>query len=284
MTGRRAIVGLCMLCALLVSAVAAQGASAATNGTTSFTCQEVTAGTGVFNDAHCKEEGGSKSFKHVEIPEKIKNEKEEEVVNTTELEGSNETTGGARSTAVLISTQSGVAEELQAKIVEKKTGTSPWMTNAKDPTTGEHYTHGEGQLTYKEVKVIKPSEKGCIVYENSKEENKEMVSTNQLKASSKGQGMGIKFEPAEGTVFAEFFIGGCSVTALNGTYKAEGSLVAFPNGATLETEATQVKEVQKTLKLRGQTAGLGGSLTLKGRAKGSAGAYTPLSVTTVETP
>jgi hypothetical protein len=68
MTGRtRAIAGACLLCALLVSAFAAQSASAVTKGTTAFTCKET--GTGDFKDAHCKEgvSPGTGSFKHVEV-------------------------------------------------------------------------------------------------------------------------------------------------------------------------------------------------------------------------
>ena len=62
---RRAVVGLCMLSALLISAFAAQGA-AATKGTTAFTCQEKAGGT--FTDAHCKT-AGSGHFESIERPQ-----------------------------------------------------------------------------------------------------------------------------------------------------------------------------------------------------------------------
>ena len=50
MSVRRTIFGLCMLCALAFSAIAAQGASAA--GQTAFTCVE-NAGEKDFTKAHC---------------------------------------------------------------------------------------------------------------------------------------------------------------------------------------------------------------------------------------
>src|SRR5262245_46064859 len=52
---KRSIIGICLCCALMVSAIAAQAASAA-NGTTAFTCKKVTkaVGTAGFSDAHCK--------------------------------------------------------------------------------------------------------------------------------------------------------------------------------------------------------------------------------------
>jgi hypothetical protein len=66
MNGRRAILDLCMLCALLVSAFAAQSASAA--GTTGFTCKAGAAEAG-FSDAHCLTPavGAAVKFTHVAI-------------------------------------------------------------------------------------------------------------------------------------------------------------------------------------------------------------------------
>ena len=75
MTGRRAIAGLCMLSALLISAVAAQSAMAIT-GTTAFTCKEVTAGTGHFKGAHCKPSdagtGVGANWDHEAVPQDTK--------------------------------------------------------------------------------------------------------------------------------------------------------------------------------------------------------------------
>lgn len=281
MTGRRAIVGLCMLCALVFSAIAAQSASAASNGLTAFTCKAVTPNiekTEGFSKEHCTEADKvttKANFEHFAIAEET----------TTQITGGNTTTGGAKENAILKSTQAGVKEALEAKTVEKKPGTEAWMKNRKDPTTGEHYIEGEGILTYTEVEVTEPAGKGCKVFE-SEGVNEKMVSTKKLKATSKGQGMGLKFEPAEGTVFSEFVISGCSVAALNGVYKAEGSLVANVNGATLTTTEEEVT-TQGNLKLRGQKAGLGGVLTIRGYDEAAGqkeGEDTALSATTVATP
>jgi hypothetical protein len=266
MTGRRAIVGLCMLCALLVSAVAAQGAIAAT-GTTAFTCKKPE-GTDKpvgekFSKEHCKEADTSPTgeYRHVEIP----NDK------TTELTGSNEETSGTTRPTKLHSVISGIEVELESPTV---TGTG-WMTNAFDAVAEEHYAHGEGTIEYKEVVVKKPAGKGCKVKTG-------VVKTNKLKATTKGAAMGLKFEPAEGGVFATFEVEGCgeseALKALNGVYEVKGSVIGTPDGATTVFERNPTT-AQTTLKLRGQNAGIDGSLTLKARASSSE-SYKPLSATT----
>ncbi len=278
MTGRRAIIGLCMLCALVFSAFAAQGAAAASNGTTAFTCKKVTpaVGTAGFSKEHCRPEDAVSSnanYEHVSFaPE-----------TTTKLTGNNKTTEGATSVAKLHSIQAGINEELQATTVSGE----GWMTNAIDPT-GEHYAHGEGVITYSGVTVTKPLKK-CKVYEHLGGEKmgaEGVVKTNQLKATTTGQGDRVKFEPAAGAgaAFAIFWVTECEIAALNGTYEVKGSLTAPTNGATIEATGADVTS-QGTLTVRGQKAGLEGTLTLIAKDE-TAGdpAYTPLSVTTVETP
>ena len=67
MNGRRAIVGLCMLCALAFSAVAAQSAMAA-KGTTLFTCTE-SAPVQDFGSGDCNTAGSK--FGHIEVPQDL---------------------------------------------------------------------------------------------------------------------------------------------------------------------------------------------------------------------
>jgi hypothetical protein len=70
MIGRRAVVGLSLLSALLFSAFAAQSASAVSaSNTTGFTCVEN--GVGDFTDAHCDTAGvkGNEKFGHVALAE-----------------------------------------------------------------------------------------------------------------------------------------------------------------------------------------------------------------------
>ena len=86
MIGRRATVGLSLLCALAFCAFAAQSASAAKAvNTTAFTCVE--GATKDFSDAHCdtKVTAGTGQYGHVVIPQGT----------TTEVVGENTTTGGA---------------------------------------------------------------------------------------------------------------------------------------------------------------------------------------------
>jgi hypothetical protein len=271
MIGRRAILGLCMLCALAFSAIAAQGASAVT-GTTAFTCKKVTPAveTAGFKDEHCKEAVSSNAnFEHVAFAQET----------TTKFTSSNITTGTERSITRLKSVQAGIEFEISANIAAG----SGWLTNALNEK--EHYVHGEGTVTFSEVRVTKPANKGCEVFTDNGgvEEGVETVMTKQLKGTTKGQGDRVKIEPAVGTTLATFFVTNCTVPALNGTYEVTGSLTGTTNGATLIFTHADVT-AQGTLKLRGQKAGLDGSFTFKGKDE-TAGdpEYTPLTVTTVET-
>lgn len=281
MNGHRSVIGLCMLCALLVSGFAAQSASAVTKGTTAFTCA---AGSGAgFSKEHCKPEdavGSGAKFNHVEIPQDT----------TTEITGSNETTAGATDVTKLKATINGIVTELQAKVT---TG-SGWMENKKegatDPNPGEHYAVGHGTITYTEASVVAPAGKGCTVWTDIDPETmgeQGVVHTEPLKATTTGQGDSLKFEPTTGNVFTRFYITGCAgseaLVALNGTYTVTGSVTGVPDGATTNFTHTATT-AQNTLKLNGSIkSGLEGTLTIKGRAN-SGEAYKPLSVTTVETP
>ena len=87
MIRRRAVVGLSMLCALLVCALAAQSASGATAvNTTAFTCVKAESGAG-FSDEHCDNEVSKEAkFKHEVVPlneTKSINATNEEVTNST---------------------------------------------------------------------------------------------------------------------------------------------------------------------------------------------------------
>ena len=111
MTGRRAVIGLCMLCALLVSALAAQGASAA--GLTAFTCKKGTGDTGAqFTKEHCKpSESGSGEYGHFKITEN-------EVTHATlSNEKTDEKTEG-RDISILKETIAATPLELKAKVVD----------------------------------------------------------------------------------------------------------------------------------------------------------------------
>jgi hypothetical protein len=271
MTGRRTIAGLCMLCALGLSVFAAQSASAASKGTTLFTCKKTGPGGG-FTKAHCKaSDAGSGEYSHVAIsPE-----------TTTEITGTTENTEGVATPSKLESVQAGVAEQLESKlahILPEVGGVKSWVKNRIDLETGEHYFHGEAWVLYTEVTVTKPAGKGCKVKGGQ-------IQTNKLTFTSTGQGDEVKFEPAvAGEPFATFEVEGCTVAALNGKYEVKGSVKGQPDGATINFTHLN-STAQGTLSLRGQKAGFESSATIKGTEVPAGDAVdTPLSVTTVETP
>ncbi|HEV7564125.1 MAG TPA: hypothetical protein VGO24_11565, partial [Solirubrobacterales bacterium] len=214
-----------------------------------------------FSDQHCKVGVGSGAkFEHVPVPENL----------TTEGRVTNTTTGGETQVARLLSTQSGVQEELQA------TGTLGEATGEnKKAANGEHFIEGTGTTTYTGVTVTKPAGKGCKVKGGE-------VKTNLLRGTSAGQGMEGKLEPAVGETFAEFTMEGCTVAALNGIYKVTGSIKCSGEGATVLCTHNATTE-QGTLRLRGQKAGVEVNTTATARANNTE-AFTPGGVTTVETP
>lgn len=262
MSRHRAIVGLCVLCALVFSAISAQGAAAATNGTTAETCGQAATheATHGFKDHECTEAEIGLGTEFENFP----------FFFGTGTSVTNITTETKHSLAKLESQQAGITEQIVSNTV---TGSGS-MEN-KTAANGEHYAEGTGTLEYLEVEVTKPAGKGCKVKGGK-------IVTKKLTATTKEQGMFVKVMPFEGTVLAEFEVEGCSTAALNGAYKVEGSLKAVPNGITIVCGHVSVTE-QKTLKVRGQTAGLDGSVVVSGREGGS-GAFTPLMTRTVETP
>lgn len=284
MTGRRAIVGLCMLCALAFSAIMAQAANAESNGLTLFTCKEVTPapGTAGFSKAHCKESDAVSTeakYEHVAIAENT----------TTNITGTTVDTEGKPTPSRLKATISGIETELVSPLAhihpEVEGKPTSWVTNAKEPATGvpnpnEHYFHGEAQVDYTEVEVAKPAGKGCKVKGGT-------VTTNKLKFSSTGtKEHTVKFEPASGPtgLFAEFTVEGCSVGALNGPYEVKGSVEGVVDGSTLTFTHAQTT-AQALLTVRAQKAGFESTTTIKGTdfAAGDK-TDTPLSATTVPTP
>jgi hypothetical protein len=271
MKRRGAIVALCMLCALVFSAFAAQGAAAATKGTTAFTCVNEK---GTLRGEHCLTTGtASATFGHVAIAENT----------TTIASATNAKTASATFSAdptILKVTVAGTPLEVQATGVEG----SGSITNRKS-ASGEHYVAVTGSLTYSGVTVLKPAGQGCDVYEHAegpliKEGTKGVVKTQNLKMTTEGQGDFLKIEPEFGTTYANFFVtctGAGVPEALKGTWTVTGSLKCPLTGPTVVCNHEEVT-TQNTLKAKGSKAGLQGSLTL------SAGAFTPLSFTTVETP
>lgn len=281
MIRRKGIVGLCLLCALAFSAIAAQGASAATKGTTVFTCKKSVAGVppADFVKEHCKAgDIGTKEYGHVAVAENLTTHFTATSANTNP-----ETNGPTNST--LKATVSGAGIELTTTVVHAVGGLTNKKEAPTDPNPGEHYVHGhEIVITYSEVKEKKL---GCEVVGLGEKGGKEMISTAKLTATTTGEGDFIKFAPEAGSVFAEFELKGCAVA---NTYKVVGSLTCKPEGATINCNHEEVT-AQGNLRIgsaAGPKAGYDGKVTLTaGAGKASdpePGPTSPVSVTTVETP
>jgi hypothetical protein len=258
-----------MACALLVSAFAAQGASAIT-GTTAFTC--VSGSTNDFSENHCKTKSVGGGFGHTAIAQDT----------TTKLSGDD--AGGV---SVLKATVGGIPVTLTAQNLSAAASPQAWMKN-QVAANGEHFAHGEGKITYEEVTVTGAG-KECFVYEDvgpapTTPGEKGMVTTELLTATTQGQGDSLKFTPAAAGAFAKFWITDGTHSTTNcvtgGTYEVSGSVTGVPSGATVNFVHNDVTTANTlTLGKTGGTgfkAGLNGSLTLK--AEG-----TPLSPTTVTT-
>jgi len=268
MPGRKTILSLCILSALIVSAIAAQSAFAV-SGTTVQTCVpdiNVSAG---FKAAHCTPGDAvavNRAYKHVAVAQDT----------ATEVRGTAIDTTGASVTSIFKATISGITVEIQSPLAHYQNAT---LTNRLD-VSGEHYFESEGELTFTSPIVTAPAGKGCKIKEAD-------LTTKKIRKTSKGQGDSVRSEPSSGTVFAEFEIEGCGPTeaikALNGNYQVTGSATCVPNGATLDCNEPQITE-KNTLKLRGQKAGLQASFTIEGKDPGIGGdVFKPLSVTTVVT-
>jgi hypothetical protein len=260
MSGRRAIFGLCALCALLVSAFAAQSASAA--GTTAFTCVKGAGAKNLWGE-HClaSDPGGTaQEYGHVEIGHQPTDE--------TSITATNGTTGGATVPTALKATIGGVSVTLTATAV---TGEEGKLLN-KETGTGEMYTHLTGRLHYTNVTATK----GCSVYaDNSPTEMgaKETVVTEPLTATTEGLTNKAKIQPASGTVFARFYLTECEAafSSLNGTYTVSGSIKTTTiEGATAKfTHADTTAQETLSVNNVANPAGITGSLTIKG-ANGNA--------------
>jgi hypothetical protein len=265
MNGRRAVIGLCMACALLVSAFAASGAHAAA---VAHTCVEGGTPTGAnnFTEEHCQTVDNVAPvgpFHHVGFGN-----------ISTKLTGESGTFASGVQT--LKATINGINTELK---------TSTLMGDGSLTKNDGTTVAGNGTIVYENVVVAAPAGKGCkVVEDNGGAEGTEgVVKTNPLSASTTSP-TELEFTPTEGETFATFFIKGCTgseaLEGLNKTYSVTGSLIGTPKGAETVAEHGSVT-TQNTLKLNGSVkAGLNGGLTIKGKTTPPAvDTFKPLSLT-----
>lgn len=268
MTARRTIIGLCAICALFVSAIAAQGASAA-NGTTAFTCSK-TGSAPKFSDPDCETTSTTGEYGHTEIKEG----------ETTKLKGTSpvgkETKLKAKIGGANVTISSPMAENAPVTAAAPQA----WMKNVLNPTTKEHFIEGEGTITYTEV----TTSNGCLVEDTNGEVG--MITTTRLKASTAGAGMGLKFSPKEGNLFAKFKLIGGACPLVGTVVEVDGFVIGKAGNET-ETMGSAISHFthedvtkQKTLTIGeavgSPLAGIEGELTFSNQDSG-----TPISATTV---
>ena len=145
MIGRRAAVGLSLLCTLVLYTLAAQSASAAKAvNTTAVTCVE---GKGEldFSDAHCdsKVTAGTGKYGHVAVP----------VNETKSIDGTNKGTGGITTPIVLKGKVFGAAAEITCSTMTTTTGASA-VHNVE--TEKKHTMTGNGTAVFTNCSVQKP--------------------------------------------------------------------------------------------------------------------------------
>jgi len=262
MIGRRAIVGLSLLSALLFCAFAAQGASAAASkNTTAVTCVEG-GGAKDFSDAHCDTAvtPGTGKFGHVAIANG------NTTISVTNAKTANNTTEAAPT--ILKGTVFGVKNEITCKTVAGE-GT---LTNS-EPVAKEHKVTGTVTAKFTSCTVNKPAI-GCKVKEPITVESK-VEGVDGLGAGKNE--MGLEFKPAAGEVFNEITLEGCFIA---GTFKTTGTAIGTGTPAPTEKHSGTTNiftnaMTKETLKLAGNPAEVSSSTTVT-----MSGGGNPVALTT----
>lgn len=242
---RRSTSAIAVLCALALSAFAADSAAAEQRA---YVC--ALGGSG-FSDAHCNVKGGF-LYGH------------ELIESPTLVVGSNLNTANSTSTAATSNLRgqiAGVITEIRCTEV----GASGSISNEAFVET---WAEGIIGITYGGCSVTAPGGRGCLV-EGGK------ITTSTLAPTTRFQAAGnVKIVPFIGTELASVRIKGCAGEAPPaGKYPVTGSFVASASGATLTTTHAKVTE-QNTLKFAGAKAGIEGALTLEEEFSGDGIAFT----------
>jgi hypothetical protein len=251
MSGRRAIVGLALLCALVVSAVTAPSAMAL-KGTTAFECKEVATGA-EFEDEHCtkKAGGGGKGWKH----EKIN-------AGQTLLTANNNITGAK----VIRPGMSGTIEKKEFAVEASgfKTCANKAFLENKENGAKQMEVAGETCGEFTGVEVTKPAGctvKGGVIKLNEKTKGKTVVK----EVAEKKQEMFIEFTPPEAKPFATFTFEGATCELKGVTAEVTGTAKA--NVTTSETlfdgPTLTFTAVNSTLKVGGNAAFFDATFTVR---------------------
>jgi hypothetical protein len=275
MIGRRAVLGLSLLSALVFSAFAVQSAAAEgpSVNTTMFTCVDTFPNNaGDFTDPHCDTAGIPKKerYAHVGI----------ENGNTTSLIATNkEVTNSTKdSEPTVFKSKVGLtATEITCTTVETETANT---TAHNEVLNMKHTITGFVRLVHKGCTVNKPAK--CTIKEPI-EANAKVNGVEGLGAGANEMGLELKGSGAEET-FAEITYEGAECSLKGKTFKVKGSVICT-SGPTTESPQTNKssgatwvftpkKEMQK-LKFGVEVAEFSMIVTLK-----NAISKTPISVTT----
>lgn len=244
MNRRLRIVCLGVICAFGISALVAQSASAST---TAYTCVKGGEKDFAAGDSHCKNKVGVGTGEYGHVP----------ITKRTKATGVNSLTGAEVPIWKLKAVIAGVTVEVQA------TGLAATGEFENATLAGEMYVIGEGGAAFTGVTVTAPAGKGCVVRSKSGG-TLGTVLTQNLTADTFAIGGAVKFEPVAGEELAVFFVEGCSIGALNGIYELNGVATSTSiTGSTVNFTHAKTTEENK-LTLRGQKAGIDGTLTVKG--------------------
>jgi hypothetical protein len=240
MIGRKAIVGLALLCSLAFCALAAQGATAAGKGQTAFTCAKV--GVGDHTDAHCDNTGPGE-WGHVAFTGPTK-------ITLTNVATENETKS-ATHTHIFLNLLHGSSEvEINCTTVS-----------------------GTGEMENSEAGgIMKSSGSGTIEFTGCTANHSCTVTVaptpvkfETIEGLSPEEGHGLKFLPKTGTVFTSFTFAGtaCPLKAF-GAIPVEGSTIATMHGEPKGEGATAYFGSMNSLTIGGQTPVFEGIVTLRG--------------------
>jgi hypothetical protein len=212
----------------------------------------------------CAQHGGKKDFgggdshcSGAKVPELTGEYGHVAFTMSTPITETNSSTGGGFFNWILKSVQSGVTLEIKST----KLFGSGTTQNSGGNASGTQFT------VFENVTVTAPAGKGCqvesIPVTTGEVAQVGVIHSKEIAFSSAGLTNEVKFSPATGSVFAEFAVKGCSISALNHVYTLTGSVKGQTSGAT--TSFTHANTTaQETLFLFGQKAGIEGTKTYKG--------------------
>jgi hypothetical protein len=242
MTQRKPLVGLSVLCALVLCAVAAPSATA--KGTTGYTCKKVELGA-AFSDEHCtKDAEGGKGFIHEEIPEE------------ESLEVSAVNVGPAKFKTVI----AGLEVELEAGSFQTCEGGTT-LINDTDEETGQMFAGGLFCGEFTKVVVKKPAK--CSVAGNAVKLNEGSWATGVTKAEPIE--MFVEWGAVEENPIAEFEITGTECILKKVMVKVTGFADSNAMQGELPLDGSTVKfntkDTEFNLKVGTQKAKFEGTFT-----------------------